>query len=643
MHAHSPPARFTLAFRLPSTGALVTLTCMMKSSLLLALLLSTATLACAEGNKFGIMTHLTCPSFDPNGGGRHIALAASMCGEWGWVRQLVTADPDESAASARFIVLCRAHKLTPILYINAFSKSAMDRSMPQAQFPKADADGSFSTVADVTAEWLEGIRDLGVEVPYLELWNEPNLAEGWGNHPDPVQYAKYHMAVGRVVRRVSPRTKILNAALANSTGTDDNHDGRSGREGDANLDSFYFMEQMLRAEPGMADLIDIWSSHSYPFNHPPEFSQDRFCVGAYRYEMDHYRSFTNRTLPVIITETGYRLGDHADNRFPEVTEDWRVAWTVGSYFKVWLDDPNLLGVCPFILGNHLYGSEDPRWEPYAWSTPDFQPKSVLVAVASLPHTKGTDYLPSGPGSIHGTTRLGGADNLVTGTVVWVTPGGYAAVSDGSGHYEITGLPVGDYTLHAEASCFNAPTRPVRVGTGAEQADISMDSVGLLPDGTMERPWYEHTDDFPTTCTYSPDAALRANPTDGCVTSPCLELAGPISVHQDTDYVSVRPGEQYQIRAAYRYVPEPGAPAESSATLIMSVVPFLAHVPNASELRVTTATLAQAGPWRTLESTITPRDKWTQRLRVILTVDAPDGAVLFDDVAVEPVGGRNVIR
>lgn len=605
------------------------------------LLLGLSGPAAIAENQFGIMTHLSCPSWDVDGASRHVGLASRMSGEWGWVRQLVCADPAESAGAARFIVLCRAYKLKPILYINALARNVREPAEGRFARPRPDADGGYSEVARVVTRYLQGIQAEGVEVPYLELWNEPNLGDGWNRKPNPREYARYHVAVARAVRKVSPKTRILNAALSNSCGTDDDKDGMPGRIGDANLDNLYFTEEMLKAEPEIADLIDYWASHPYPLNHPPEYSQDRFSITGYRAEMEVFKKITGKTIPVIITESGYSLGDQADNRYPKIDEGWRVALTVRAYLDFWRKDPNLTAVCPFLLGDPLYGGEDPIWNSLVWSNPDFTPKPVLEAVAALPHEKGTDYLPSGSCSLRGRVKVQDSDALVTGALVWLVPGGYATLSGKDGRFEIAAVPAGEYALRAAASCFKAEPTTVTLSTGNAERDALVKLTGLLTGGTMEKPWQAFAEADVTT---SPDSSISLSHSMGGVAPPCLELKGTTAVRNDTDYLSIRPKQKTSVRFSFRYLPKEAAgDAEASATLRAKLVPFIAHSPNPAELPVEVAVACHPGEWTTMETYIEPRDVWTQRLRVIFSAEAPSGSILLDDVMVLPVGGRNVLR
>lgn len=599
----------------------------------LAICLLLPTFAPAQ-NKFGIMTHLTASTFDLSGGAHHIQMASDLCGEWGWVRQYVSANPDDAETHARFLLLCRAHKLRPILYINHLGHDRLI-SEGRALAPRPDEDGErYTETAAYIARWLEAIESHGVEVPYLEVWNEPNLHEGWGGSPDPREYARYHVDVVDAVRKVSPNTQFLNAALSPSGGTEDNGDGNKGRLGDHNLDNLYFIDEMMDEMPDLGNYFDYWSSHSYPLNHPPDYHDDRFSITGYQWELRHLKPFGARK-PVIITETGYKLGEQPDTRFPRVTDALRTGWIVWAYFESWLDDPELVAVCPFLLGDPLWG-EIGMWDNYTWLDKWQQPTPMFDAVASLPRQPGTDYLENGGSVLEGTawsTRLNKRSPLAN-ALVWVLPGGYAAMTGEQGRFRIEGIPAGDYTLLAEAAD-HARSAAAEVSLGEETAarhDTLLPFTGLLANSDFEKaPRVYDENNQGEGIEPTEDSSNIAHET---IRGPhgnntmAVQIENYGAIYDDTDYISVRAGETYKVTINYR--------AEGRATVTMRAELFRSHTPNESEVPVQAVVKSNGSDgWQRLEIAVEPRDIWTQRLRVILAADtAPGKPVWFDDLTIE---------
>ena len=69
-------------------------------------------------NKFGIMTLLTAPSCDLDGGLGHFEAASKLTGKWGWIRQYIKADPEETPQHVRTLAMRRALKLRPVFCLN---------------------------------------------------------------------------------------------------------------------------------------------------------------------------------------------------------------------------------------------------------------------------------------------------------------------------------------------------------------------------------------------------------------------------------------------------------------------------------------------------------------------------------------------
>lgn len=90
------------------------------------------------------------------------------------------------------------------------------------------------------------------------IWNEPNLAEEWADHPpDPAQYVAMLRATHGAVRAASPECQIISAGLAP---TNEN----SPRA----MDDRRYLEGMYKA--GARGLFDVLGAHPYGFGLPPD-------------------------------------------------------------------------------------------------------------------------------------------------------------------------------------------------------------------------------------------------------------------------------------------------------------------------------------------------------------------------------------
>ncbi len=148
-----------------------------------------------------------------------------------------------------------------------------------------------------------------------------------------------------------------------------------------------FLEQMVRSVPTLyaADKVDWLSSHAYPYSGEP-FGTARATSG-----LTYYRNETalvgRPSLPVILTETGWRrhaatipssavanqaeaklslLPRQSELRFdpprpaPTSASD-QANWTTLAYEQLWLRDPQLLGVCPFLLAGVFWEADGWPW------------------------------------------------------------------------------------------------------------------------------------------------------------------------------------------------------------------------------------------------------------------------------------------
>ena len=100
------------------------------------------------------------------------------------------------------------------------------------------------------------------------------------------------------------------------------------------------------------DSVDFLVSHSYPYSGAPWGDPK-----AYR-GLTYYRNESITVgwpgMPTMITETGWRR-----DQSRHITDHDRANWTVLSYERYWLDDPQVVGVHPFLLAGTF-------WDALGW-------------------------------------------------------------------------------------------------------------------------------------------------------------------------------------------------------------------------------------------------------------------------------------
>jgi uncharacterized repeat protein (TIGR01451 family) len=238
--------------------------------------------------------------------------------------------------------------------------------------PQPDPSGGYATIAEAYKRVVAGLPRRDSRLLYVEVWNEPNLALEWSGAPSPVEYGRFLVDVAAAIRSLGdPRILILNGAL--SPGGD--------------VDNLQFIDA-LATVPGALQAFDVWASHPYPGNHPPEYNirdrtaaYNRLTIDSYLLELERLAAHGRTGLRVLLTETGYALGaqDFAFEGYPPIGEENRADYISRALRDYWSRWPEVLGVCPFEL-------VDPHhvWHVWDWLYPDGRHHAQFDAVAALP-------------------------------------------------------------------------------------------------------------------------------------------------------------------------------------------------------------------------------------------------------------------
>ncbi len=211
---------------------------------------------------------------------------------------------------------------------------------------------------------------------FVQVHNEPNLCYEWtcssgtlSSQQTAGEYAHLLADVADAVHGLGDsRIKVLNGALAPGgaqscvCGTD------QFTAGDKSTD---FLKYMKQAVPSVFDKIDVFASHAYPASGEgwgffAPYDQSMPGLVFYKKEL---AEIGKPNLKVLITETGWSIKDNGVNWSRDQVADW----TVEAYKNVWLTEPSILGVTPFIL-------RDPAWDAFAWTHPDGAPYPVYTKV-----------------------------------------------------------------------------------------------------------------------------------------------------------------------------------------------------------------------------------------------------------------------
>ena len=237
--------------------------------------------------------------------------------------------------------------------------------------PQPDPSGGYGAIAQAYKRVVAGLPRRENRPLYVEVWNEPNLAIEWSGAPNPAEYGHFLADVSAAIRSLGDsRIVILNGGL--SPGGDYN-----------NLD---FIDAMAQV-PGALGAFDVWATHPYPGNHPPEYNiHDRtatyrtLTIDSYLLELERLAARGRSGLRVLLTETGYALGqnDFGFEGYPPIGEENRASYIARALGQHWSRWPEVLGACPYELVDPHGG-----WWVWDWLYPDGRHHWQFDTVAGL--------------------------------------------------------------------------------------------------------------------------------------------------------------------------------------------------------------------------------------------------------------------
>jgi hypothetical protein len=215
------------------------------------------------------------------------------------------------------------------------------------------------------AEDVSFLRSRGL-APYVQLYNEPSLAQEWDNGQAIDQNA-YLQNVLPAARQVHDAGGYVGLQFVNPD----------------------WLRLTLRSmgEQEMRDVFDrlFLVPHLYGLNHPPEYNEDINSVLGFREYAQVFEEEIGFVPVMIAGEGGWRPGEAQDNRYPAVSEqlhrDYHLA--VFDWFHTGqLSDGQALpdyffAFCPWLIS-------DPH-DPAAWFDSDSGDRTLTIqAVEAIP-------------------------------------------------------------------------------------------------------------------------------------------------------------------------------------------------------------------------------------------------------------------
>lgn len=166
---------------------------------------------------------------------------------------------------------------------------------------------------------------------YVVVFNEVNRGDEWGGTPNPIEYASILSSAVDIFKSRSSDFFIISAGLDNAA-----------EDGDISINEYNFIRQVEDSIPGIYKKISGMASHSYPnpgFSQKPNLDQN-IGTGSFKFEADLMNSYRGLSIPVFITETGWKVG--------AVSEQEAASNLKTSYVTIWVDN-NIVSVSPFLL------------------------------------------------------------------------------------------------------------------------------------------------------------------------------------------------------------------------------------------------------------------------------------------------------
>jgi len=275
-------------------------------------------------NKFGI--HVA----DPNDISNVTELVNSSQGDWGYVTLVI---PENERKSD--------------VWQPVFNRMKKDHIIPIVRLATRVEGGSWIkptlTNAPLWADFLN-VLPWPTKNRYVVLFNEPNHAKEWGGKISPNEYADVLVTYAQALKQASEDFFILPAGL-----------DASAPNSEDTMDEELFLQWMIARQPDVFNVIEGWTSHSYPnpgFSGSP-YAQGRGTLRTFEWELGLLKSLgIQKNLPIFITETGWAHSRLSPDQVSEYL-------TVASQ-TVW-NQPQIAAVTPF-----LFNYQDSLFSMFSW-------------------------------------------------------------------------------------------------------------------------------------------------------------------------------------------------------------------------------------------------------------------------------------
>lgn len=171
---------------------------------------------------------------------------------------------------------------------------------------------------------------------YVILFNEVNRSDEWGGEPpSPADYAEIVAYANEVFKKRSKDFYLILGGM----------DAAAPNDYVKHMNGFTYLESLL-TDARVSGSIDAFSSHSYPnpdFGAPP-LENKKVGVATYRYEYNLFNAYSDRQIPVFITETGW-----GNEKLPDSVVAKYISMTLSD---IWGEDTDkIVAITPFLLNS----------------------------------------------------------------------------------------------------------------------------------------------------------------------------------------------------------------------------------------------------------------------------------------------------
>ncbi len=302
--------------------------------------------------------------------------ARNLMGYGAWVKQLfyniTLSTNDPQPCWVDYINAAYDRGLKPVIRLAGENGGSYWRK------PQPDWPGNYTGIAQAFARVVAKLPRRDGHKLYIQIWNEPNLNLEWSGAANATEYGQFLEQTAGAIRTITggdARIVILNAPL--SPGGD--------------IAPTTFMQQMFSNVPNSRWAFDLWAAHAYPANYPPELNihrgqaiNSKSTIDSYVPEVQVLAANGRPYVPILLSETGYLLGQQLDKRYAAITETNRADYMSRAHQYYWRAWPELVGVAPYELS-------DPNgaWSGWNWvetdNSPHAQYNSVKVLDKSYPY------------------------------------------------------------------------------------------------------------------------------------------------------------------------------------------------------------------------------------------------------------------